>query len=148
MSEHRSRARTRLEAFYEVLLSLPGLRERIDDGSEAGPRIFPSIAPEGTREPYLTHQRISTQDVTHLGGRSQLLWERRQVQVWGKALDVAEIGELLIDELPRVPPAKFAGVPVRSVSIMDDADGAEAANDASDRHTYYVRVDVRVWYAR
>ena len=146
----RKHAATEIEAVYALLLSLPGWREALDDGSSLGPRIFPGgVAPAGTPEPYVTHQGVSADDVRHLGGRSGIGWERRQVRLWGAPLVIARLYAALRDAVDQNHlRGVYAGMHVSSVSVMDKSDGSEPATDGSERHHYYVRADLRIWYAR
>lgn len=109
-------------------------------------RVYPHVAPQGASLPYLTYYRVTTNRAPVMSGAVDLINPRIQVDVWAStytgARDLADKVRHALDQWT----GSAGGVSFRWVSLVDERDSIEPAQDASEEPTYRVSLDIETWH--
>ncbi|MDD2728174.1 DUF3168 domain-containing protein [Malikia sp.] len=109
------------------------LYDLLSGHTDAGSRVFPQVAPEGTEKPYIVYQRVSSSSENTLDGRSGLVNTRMQIDVFARtyaqALSVTSAIDGLMDAWE-----------VQNISILS-ADSFEP-----DTRLHRVTSDYSIWH--
>ncbi len=116
-------------------------------GPGAAARYFPGTAPAGTKEPYITWQRIGDDRHSHQGGTAALASPLFQLDLWGPDSETVDALEKAIRGLDGFR-GLVVGVDIAGFFIQNAADDFQDPHDSSESQNHGTRLDVTFWYRR
>ena len=112
-----------------------------------GTRIFPNRMREGVSLPAIVLTTISNTHERHLGGGAGEAVATLQIDCWADTeAEVGTLANVLRDEFDTFE-GLIGSMRVGECLLVNERDGYQTAVDGSDRGSFRVSQDYRIWYS-
>lgn len=127
-------------AVYSLLSSNPEVTGFVADG------VFPLIAPQGTRLPYVTYQRVATETMHTFDGADGLVMAQVEVNAiastYKEAKDLSQAAHEALQDFNGVEGMDF----IEDITRESQREDHDAITDAGQKPVYRVSTDYNIWF--